>query len=275
MLPPMAAGLTSIRFALKLDNPALNKDTGDSLLSPPFTSLSTFLPSSLKPQSKSCEPSIAAEVENTVVSTQPRIKKKKRLRAPAQIVCFDDSGEVEEASEELVLGCQEVLPGCQERRGRTPAAAYSTPEEVQATLDILLGTRAFLPGASPPMASPPRAFLPGTSTSRTSPPRDSPQRVSPPRAFTLRDSPPRNSPARASPPRASLPASPGEDFTFDYMDAQLDRVEEEKEFTGGIYEEREEIEGPAKPRPVLIGALTPVTNLGVGALFPVVTTTAR
>ena len=59
------------------------------------------------------------------------------------------------------------------------------------------------------------------------------------------------------------------------MDAQLNRVEGEKELTGGIYEEREEIEGPAKPRPAVIGALTPVTNLGVGALFPVATGTAR
>ena len=290
MLPPMAAGLTSIRFALKLDNPALNKETGDSLLSPPFTSLSTFFPSSLKSQSRTSEPSIAAEVESTVVSTQPRIKKKKRPRAPAQIVCFDDLGEVEEVSEEIVMGSQEVLPCSQERRGRTPAAAYSTPEEVQASLDILLGTRASLPeaslpGVSPPRASPPRAPPPRASSPLASLPETSPSRkflqgTSPPRSSTLRDSPQRDSPSRASPPWASprmacLPTSPGEDFTFDYMDAQLDRVEGEKELTGGIYEEREEMGGHAKPRPAVIGALTPVTNLDAGALFPVAACTAR
>ena len=108
-----------------------------------------------------------------------------------------------------------------------PAAnSYSTPAEVQASLDALLGLR----------------------TESTSRPR--------------------------------LSSSPGDPFVFDYSSARLDRVRGESggELTGGIYEaEKDEEEtkdkevksDPKKPSPVTADALTPVTNQGVGALFPV------
>ena len=95
MLPAMAAGLTSIRFALKVDNPALNEDLVNETL-PSMASLSTFLPSSLKSSTTSSveDPSIAEEtsVEQPVsISTKPRLKKKKKARVPAQIVNFPEA----------------------------------------------------------------------------------------------------------------------------------------------------------------------------------------
>ena len=98
MLPAMAAGLTSIRFALKVDNPALNEDLLNETL-PSMASLSTFLPSSLKSSTTSSvnqneDPSIAEEtsVEQPVsISTKPRLKKKKKARVPAQIVNFPEA----------------------------------------------------------------------------------------------------------------------------------------------------------------------------------------
>jgi len=96
MLPSMAAGLRSIRFALKVDNPALNgEDSGESILSPTFAaSISGFLPS-LKPQvpnNQNSNPTIAAEVnsDHVIDTSKVRTKKKKKIRAPAQIVSFDD-----------------------------------------------------------------------------------------------------------------------------------------------------------------------------------------
>ena len=95
MLPAMAAGLTSIRFALKVDNPALNEDLVNETL-PSMASLSTFLPSSLtlKPSTASQDPSIAEEASGeqpVSISTKPRLKKKKRTRVPAQIVNFPEA----------------------------------------------------------------------------------------------------------------------------------------------------------------------------------------
>ena len=95
MLPAMAAGLTSIRFALKVDNPALNEDLVNETL-PSMASLSTFLPSSLslKPSTTSQDPSIAEEASGeqpVSISTKPRLKKKKRTRVPAQIVNFPEA----------------------------------------------------------------------------------------------------------------------------------------------------------------------------------------
>ena len=100
MLPAMAAGLTSIRFALKVDNPALNEDLVNETL-PSMASLSTFLPSSLtlKPSTTSSanqnqDPSIAEEASGeqpVSISTKPRFKKKQRKRAPAQIVNFPEA----------------------------------------------------------------------------------------------------------------------------------------------------------------------------------------
>jgi len=94
MLPSMAAGLCSIRFALKVDNAALNGDD-ESILSPTFAaSISGFLPS-LKPQvpsNQNTNPTIAAEVNSDQVidTSKVRTKKKKKIRAPAQIVSFDE-----------------------------------------------------------------------------------------------------------------------------------------------------------------------------------------
>ena len=100
MLPAMAAGLTSIRFALKVDNPALNEDLVNETL-PSMASLSTFLPSSLTLKSshtssgnQNQDPSIAEEASNeqpVEISTKPRLKKKKRTRVPAQIVNFPEA----------------------------------------------------------------------------------------------------------------------------------------------------------------------------------------
>eukprot|EP00092_Neocalanus_flemingeri_P018720 GFUD01020275.1.p1 GENE.GFUD01020275.1~~GFUD01020275.1.p1 ORF type:complete len:796 (+),score=193.24 GFUD01020275.1:230-2617(+) len=92
MLPSMAAGLCSIRFALKVDNIALNgEDSGESTFA---ASISGFLPT-LKPQApnnKNFNPTIAAEVNSDLIidTSKVRTKKKKKLRAPAQIVSFDD-----------------------------------------------------------------------------------------------------------------------------------------------------------------------------------------
>merc|ERR1712106_158280 len=94
MLPSMAAGLCSIRFALKVDNSALNGND-ESILSPTFAaSLTGFLPS-LKPQvhsNQNTSPTIAAEVttDQVIDTSKVRTKKKKKIRAPAQIVSFDD-----------------------------------------------------------------------------------------------------------------------------------------------------------------------------------------
>jgi len=94
MLPSMAAGLCSIRFALKVDNSALNGND-ESILSPTFAaSISGFLPS-LKPQvssNQNTSPTIAAEVttDQVIDTSKVRTKKKKKIRAPAQIVSFDD-----------------------------------------------------------------------------------------------------------------------------------------------------------------------------------------
>jgi len=96
MLPSMAAGLCSIRFALKVDNAALNgEDSGESILSPTFaSSFSGFLPS-LKPQAPNKpndNPTIAAEVNSDLVidTSKVRTKKKKKIKAPHQIVSFDE-----------------------------------------------------------------------------------------------------------------------------------------------------------------------------------------
>ena len=100
MLPIMAAGLTSIRWALKLDNPALNEDLVNETL-PSMASLSTFLPSSLNlktptasTQNQNDDPSIAEETSGdqpVSISTKPKVKKKKRTRAAAQIVNFPEA----------------------------------------------------------------------------------------------------------------------------------------------------------------------------------------
>jgi len=113
MLPSMAAGLRSIRFALKVDNSALNGDeTGDSILSPTFaSSITGFLPS-LKTQTadnQNANPTIAAEVINDIVidTSKVRTKKKKKIRVPAQIVSFDEesSRKIEEISESAPSTC--------------------------------------------------------------------------------------------------------------------------------------------------------------------------
>lgn len=100
MLPAMAAGLTSIRFALKVDNPALNEDLVNETL-PSIASLSTFFPSSLtlkpsttSPGNQNEDPSIAEEASGeqpVSISTKPRLKKKKKTRVPAQIVNFPEA----------------------------------------------------------------------------------------------------------------------------------------------------------------------------------------
>ena len=100
MLPIMAAGLTSIRWALKVDNPALNEDLVNETL-PSMASLSTFLPSSLNlktsttsTQNQNDDPSIAEETSGdqpVSISTKPKVKKKKRTRAAAQIVNFPEA----------------------------------------------------------------------------------------------------------------------------------------------------------------------------------------
>lgn len=95
MLPSMAAGLRSIRFALKVDNAELNGEE-ESILSPTFAaSISGFLPS-LKPHqatsSQDITPTIAAEAtsDQVIDTSKVRTRKKKKARAPAQIVSFDD-----------------------------------------------------------------------------------------------------------------------------------------------------------------------------------------
>lgn len=152
MLPAMAAGLTSIRFALKVDNPDLNTDSGDTL--PSLSSLSTLLPSSLKPSNQSSDPGIAVEAEepHAVISTKPRIRKKKKPRALAQIVSFPESSG---AAEEAVEVFSETPPPA----SLVPPLASvscSTPAEVQASLDALLRLR--VETAPQPSTSPGEAF---------------------------------------------------------------------------------------------------------------------
>ena len=259
MLPPMAAGLTSIRFALRVDNPELNSE--NQLAPASLPSLSSLLPSALVPQAQLGlrDPTIAAEVstEHTVISTRPKVKKKKRPRATANIVSFEEQGSVEEAVEEAVdysgsgLGSEVSSP--------SPApASYSTPAEVQATLDSLLALR-LQPSTSSGVPSPFSAV--------SSPSLSQPQ---PSTSSTI------SSPSLSQPQPST---SPTDSFTFDYTAVRLDRAETESRLTGGIYDGGEQVrEKVATPRkrarspskadsePV---SLTPVTNLGVGALYPV------
>ena len=239
MLPIMAAGLTSIRWALKVDNPALNEDLVNETL-PSMASLSTFLPSSLNlktptasTQNQNDDPSIAEETSGdqpVSISTKPKAKKKKRTRAAAQIVNFPEaSAEVEMASVLFIahqtLQVEEaVAAGDYSAAAGRPANSFSTPAEVQASLDALLGSR----------------------TEATN--------------------------------RGRLSSSPGDPFVFDYSAAKLERVKEEEKLTGGIYDgEKEEKEksdkkarGDTKKSSQLTSdALTPVTNQSIGALIPV------
>jgi len=233
MLPAMAAGLTSIRFALKVDNPALNEDLVNETL-PSMASLSTFLPSSLtlKPSTTSSanqnqDPSIAEEASGeqpVSISTKPRLKKKQRKRAPAQIVNFPEaSAEVEEAVDASEGG---TPLGGESGSPTLPANSYSTPAEVQASLDALLGLRT---------ESMPRPRL-------SSSPGD-------PFVFDY-------SSARLDRVKGE---SEGELTGGIYEGEKDEEQKKDKEVKGGT----------KKPSPVNADALTPVTNQSVGALFPV------
>ena len=111
LLPSIAAGLTSVRFALKLDPAHLNGDqTGDSIISPNLAaSISGFFPSSFKPSPSSAGSSTARRNEPTIANekvcdiqidtSKVRTKKKKKVKTQAQVVSFDYDAAVTVAEE--------------------------------------------------------------------------------------------------------------------------------------------------------------------------------
>ena len=112
LLPSIAAGLTSVRFALKLDPAHLNGDqTADSIISPNLAaSISGFFPSSFKPSPSSAgsssiarrnEPIIANEkvCDIQIDTSKVRTKKKKKVKTQAQVVSFDYDATVTVAEE--------------------------------------------------------------------------------------------------------------------------------------------------------------------------------
>jgi len=110
MMPSMAAGLTSVRFAIRIDDPALNGELeGVQQVHQVFSSsLSAFLPtrkptttfasSTSASASHISNPEIASSAatapEQVITTGRVRAKakvKKKRLRSCAQVVSFDDT----------------------------------------------------------------------------------------------------------------------------------------------------------------------------------------
>jgi len=93
MLPSLAAGLTSVRFALKIDDPCLNSELEG--VPQVLNSFSSLLPS-FKPQptsAKSSQPQIAQDIEDEHVIKTTKVRsrvKKKKLKSAAQVVSFDE-----------------------------------------------------------------------------------------------------------------------------------------------------------------------------------------
>jgi len=218
MLPSMAAGLRSIRFALKVDNAELNGEE-ESILSPTFAaSISGFLPSLKANQAATSQdnnPSIAAEAtsDQVIDTSKVRTRKKKKARAPAQIVSFDDDSL--QIAEEVKVS------------ESAPSTCINSPADLK-------------PYSSP---NDPDASLVSKHN------------------HLLKN--------RSSPSLLSQSALQEEDhFHFNYDPVHLSKVddapdEEEIDF----YDSNAGKLGRESSNPFV--SLTPVTNKGIGALFPV------
>ena len=101
LLASIASSLCSIRFALKLDTPEINGEEAPSIGS----SLSSFLPSSLKQQAESApgsgdlpdlsNPRVAAELPTEVVIDTSKTRAKKKKKVKGNVVSINDANVIE------------------------------------------------------------------------------------------------------------------------------------------------------------------------------------
>jgi len=244
LLPSMAAGLTSVRFALRVDDPELNGDL-DSVPQVFSSSLSSLLPV-LKPSTQQAtnhetNPVIAqeSETEHVIKTSKIRTKvKKKRVKAAAQVISFDEGLNAAEPAEEAV-----------------PESPFSpmSPFNSQVQDDSFL----FKYGQEEREAATRGSIM--TAETRK-----------------LEEKKPTKNSSSSSLVSDGSEVGKEKGLTLSFDTVSLDRLHTEEEVSDDldIYTQRSQCTTPTqsenpKKSPKFSEALTPITNKDIGALFPV------
>ena len=128
LLPTMASSLCSIRFALKIDHPDLNGD--DSSISASLTSL---LPSSLKPATAEGEATVAEEAPQEVIIDTSRLRTKKKKKVKSHVAAINEARDKHEEETDTDHSTVNISSPFQ--------AADKDTEQLTAKLNKLLGAK--------------------------------------------------------------------------------------------------------------------------------------
>lgn len=266
MLPSMAAGLGSIRFAINIDNPSLNGEDESKLVSPLSVSLSSvFVPSQKTVLNH--DPHIA-EVKQS--ADKVKVKKKKKGRVTAQIVSFDEE-ELRDVAVDVVAqeASSESAPvtcvNSPSDFDTNPNASKYSFEDPAPIKEVVL---------SPLVTSDP--YFKYKIHQRTSSSTSIISSESNPGRINIAARNASSSSMLSLSSRADSRSSLGKSPQFSYNPVNLDDKQEDEDEGFDIYKssatpsilDKSVVTPPPPPTTATYQSLTPIANPNMGALFP-------